>query len=393
MHVIGFDVAESRLETIVNGHPDLLPHDHARLAAARLDPDRFVLCSDAAQLADADALIICVPTPIDEYLLPDLAPLRCACDTVVAHARPGQTIIVTSTTYVGSTREFVVGPLAERGLTPGEQVHVSFSPERIDPANTRFEQSAVPRIVGGLTPACTERAAATVSRICGGVHRVSSLEAAEMTKLLENTFRAVNISLANEIADAARHLGLDPVEVIDAAATKPFGFMPFYPGPGVGGHCIPCDPHYLLWQLRRDHIHPAVIASAMEAISTRPEKIVDRAGQVLERAGKTLYGARVLVAGLAYKPDVADPRESPSLGVIANLVRRGAAVSVHDPLISGVEVDGCLYLSVETVDPAAYDLVIVCCRHSAMDERIVVDAPLLLDATYRLPPASNRHIP
>jgi UDP-N-acetyl-D-glucosamine dehydrogenase len=393
MRVLGLDTSSARLDMIVQGRPDLLPHDHGRLALARPDRERFVLCSDAARLPDADTVIICVPTPIDDHLMPDLGPLRSACDTVVASARPGQTIVVTSTTYVGSTREFVIGPLIERGLTPGTDVHVCFSPERIDPANTRFAQSAVPRVVGGFTPACSDKAAAVVSRISGGVHCVSSLEAAEMTKLLENTFRAVNIALANEFADAAHCLGLDPVEVVDAAATKPFGFMPFYPGAGVGGHCIPCDPHYLLWQLRRDHVHPAVIGAAMEGISTRPGRVVDRAGEVLERVGATLFGAKVLVVGVAYKPDVADPRESPALGVISGLLRRGADVSIHDPLVRRVEVDHRVHLSVDAVEPGDYDLVIVCCRHDCMDERIILEAPLLLDATYRLPPAANRHIP
>ncbi len=264
----------------------------------------------------------------------------------------------------------------------------------INPGSDTVEHHAVPRVVGGVTTECVTRAAAVLAQIVQEVHQVSSMEAAEMAKLLENTFRAVNISLANEFSDVAHHLDLDPIEIIEAAATKPYGFMPFYPGPGVGGHCIPCDPHYLLWQLRRDHIHPPVISSAMQSISTRPGRIVDRAAEVLDSAGRTLRNARVVVSGVTYKPDVADTRESPALVVIEGLRRRGAHVEIHDPLVPSVQVGETTYkaLSDDDVRNGEFDLVVVCCRHSGTGDVFRRGTPIL-DATYRLPTAAETHVP
>ena len=215
-----------------------------------------------------------------------------------------------------------------------------------------------------------------------------------MTKLLENTFRAVNITLANEVADITRGLGLNPIEVIDAASTKPFGFMPFYPGPGVGGHCIPCDPHYLLWQLRDARMYPPVISAAMQAIATRPSRVVQRAAEVLELAERPLRGSRVLVVGASYKPNVADVRESPALEVIHGLHVRGARVSVYDPLLSAITVGETTLLSIpDLAELDEYDLVIVTCRHDVVDPARLLEAPLLLDATYTLSDAPNRFVP
>jgi nucleotide sugar dehydrogenase len=271
---------------------------------------------------------------------------------------------------------------------------VCFAPERIDPANTAFEMDAVPRIIGGVSDGCVEAVAPVLEAISKRVHPVSSPEAAEMTKLLENTFRAVNISLANEVADVAHALDLDPVEIIDAAGTKPYGFMPFYPGPGVGGHCIPCDPHYLLWQLRDQRMYPAVISAAMEGIATRPARVVQRAAEVLELAGKPLRGADVLVVGVAYKPNVADTRESPALEVITGLQGRGAQVSVYDPVVEANELgDTQLPGTDDLLDVGKYDLVVVTCDHDQVPAEFFLDAALVLDATYHLPAASNRVVP
>jgi nucleotide sugar dehydrogenase len=215
-----------------------------------------------------------------------------------------------------------------------------------------------------------------------------------MTKLLENTFRAVNITLANEIADIARALTLDPIEVIDAAASKPYGFMPFYPGPGVGGHCIPCDPHYLLWQLRDRRMYPGVIAAAMQGIATRPARIVQRAAETLEMAGKALRAARVLVVGLSYKPNVSDVRESAALEVIAGLRLRGAQVETYDPLVQAVSIGDDVHISIDGLENISeYDLVVVTCRHDEIDVTALAEADLVLDATYSLPAASNRLVP
>jgi nucleotide sugar dehydrogenase len=392
--VTGLDASKERLEVIRAGVPDLLPSDLDRLSRARTAPLRFRLTDDPTLLVESDSVIICVPTPVDQYNTPDLTALRKACDTVTGHARRGQTIILTSTSYVGCTRDLLEAPLRKRGFVPGEDVYVAFAPERIDPANMRYEQADVPRLVGGITPSCVERAARVLVQVNGSIHAVSSVEVAELSKLLENTFRAVNIALANEFAEIAHTMGLDPIEVITAAATKPYGFMPFYPGPGIGGHCIPCDPHYLLWQLRREHVHPPVISAAMESVSTRPLVVVERTAQALESRGKSLCGAKVLVVGLSYKPNVADTRESPARSIIAGLVRRGAHISVQDPLVASIEVDGVRYRSlVADPDMGAYDAVVVCCLHEATERTAFGDARLVLDATYSLPAADNRIIP
>ena len=284
-------------------------------------------------------------------------------------------------------------PLEARGFEIGADVCVAFAPERIDPANRTFATTDVPRIVGGITVACTASASALLAETTNRVVEVSCPEAAEMAKLLENTFRAVNIALANEIADIAATLCLDPIEVIDAASTKPFGFMAFNPGPGVGGHCIPCDPHYLLWQLRRQRVFPPLITAAMERIATRPARVVERAAEVLGMHGRALRGARVLVVGIAYKPNVADTRGSPALDVVAELRRRGASVAVHDPLVLSIAIDGESYVSEREVRGEDYDLVIVTTFHKGMNASGVAKAPLILDASYRLPSGPNRFVP
>ncbi len=392
--VIGIDISPARLQAIRAGEPDLLGSDLERLLRARLNEERFRIGDDLSMLTDADCVIACVPTPVDSRQSPDLGPLRAACTELVTHARTGQTFVLTSTTYVGCTRELLMAPLAERGLIAGTDVFVAFAPERIDPANARFELTDVPKVIGGATEACGEAAARVLATISKRVHLVSSPEAAEMTKLLENTFRAVNIAFANEFADASRALGLDPVEIIEAAATKPYGFMPFRPGPGVGGHCIPCDPHYLLSQLRDARIYPPVISAAMQGIATRPSRIVQRAAEVLESAAKPLRGSRVLVVGLAYKPNVADVRESPALEIVAGLRRRGALVSAYDPLIRGACVDPDLPMTAgDELDVDDYDLVLVACRHDEIDAGAFSEAALVLDATYALAASRNRHVP
>jgi nucleotide sugar dehydrogenase len=299
---------------------------------------------------------------------------------VVSHAVPGQTIILTSTSYVGSTRRLLVEPLAERDLVCGRNVFVAFSPERIDPGNAAHAQDSVPRVVGGVTPACAEQAASFLGRITSSVHVVSSPEAAEPTKLYENTFRAVNIALANEIADVSEAMGMDVTEVIAAASTKPFGFMPFYPGTGVGGHCIPCDPHYLLWGLRAKRGEAPLVQSAMDAIASRPRKIVDRAVQMLAREGIPVRGARIVVAGVAYKPGVEDVRESPALEIIERLVEMGAQVQFVDRLVGQVRMsDGSTLDATPATAIDEVDLAIVHVLHPGADDRWIPRAALVLD--------------
>lgn len=382
--VIALDASSRRLRTIASRGADLIDSDRVRLDTALRTPAAFRLTGDVAELSRAAAVVVCVPTPVDARQVPDLTALRAACATVVAAARPGQLIMLTSTTYVGCTRDLVESPLRERGMRIGRDVFVTFSAERIDPGNIGFAQEVVPRVVGGATPECEEEGARLLARYADRVHRVSSLATAEMTKLLENTFRAVNIALANEFADSCGALDVPVTEVIEAASTKPYGFMAFYPGPGVGGHCIPCDPHYLLWQLRELHVDAGVITEAMTRIAARPRRVVERIRDVLGRAGKGTLGARVLVVGVTYKADVADLRESPALEIIDLLADLGTEVQyvdAHAPHIhlgSGRERDSL-------ADPAAFhpDVVLVHTRHHDSDLAWLDAETVVVDGTYR----------
>lgn len=380
--VIGCDVSEDRLADIKAEAADLLETDRIRLKR-HLGTASFVLTTNPASLQSADVVVVCVPTPLDSHLIPDLTALRAACDAAVRFAVPGQTVILTSTSYVGCTRELIVEPLAERGLEVGKDVFVAFSPERIDPGNSDHRQDSVPRIVGGVSAACRERAADAVRRITSEVHLVSSLEAAEAAKLLENTFRAVNIAFINEFADACRELSLEVVEVIQAAATKPFGFMPFFPGPGVGGHCIPCDPHYLLWQLRALRTRLPLTEAAMNAIATRPRQVAARAREVLLQSGCGLAGARVLMVGVTYKPGVRDVRESPALEIMTDLARHGVQVAYYDTFVPRLRLDGHELAGLDDPEADAWDLVIVHTLHPTVDHTWLERCPNLLDATYR----------
>jgi nucleotide sugar dehydrogenase len=357
--VIGVDVSEQRLAAIRSLRVDVIPEDLARLQSA-LEGDLLELTSNDARISAASAVIVCVPTPVDANLDPDLSILKAACDVVVRRAVVGQTIILTSTTYVGCTRDLLVEPLAERGLVAGRDVFVAFSPERIDPGNRTHPQDTVPRVLGGATSECAERAAHVIGRVAPRVHRVSSLEAAELTKLYENTFRAVNIALANELSEISGVFGVDAIEVVQAASTKPYGFMPFYPGTGVGGHCIPCDPHYLLWGLRAARVEAPLVERAMSSIASRPTRIVERAASLLAAKGQPVMGARVVVVGVAYKAGVEDVRESPALELIQRLAEGGADVSFVDPLVESIRLgDGTVLRSAPEPLPEDVDLAIV----------------------------------
>lgn len=390
--VVGYDVNPERLSHIGSGAVDLPDSDHRRLRR-HARSERFRLTTDPAELAGMDAIIVCVPTPVDQHLVPDTTALSGACATAAEHALRGQTIILTSTTYVGCTRDLLVRPLLDRGLRVGEDVFVAFSPERIDPGNAAHRHDETPRVLGGTTTACSRRASHVLCRTTEHVHELSSPEAAELTKLVENSFRAVNIALANEFADVAGELRLDVAEVIDAAATKPYGFMPFYPGPGVGGHCIPCDPHYLLWQLRARRAHSPITEAAMIAISGRPRRVAARAREVLAEAGRGVAGARVLVVGVAYKPGVADLRESPALEVIAELADSGASVAYADPYVPSLNVGGRELSAVGAPELGTWDLVIVHTMHPEVDHGWIAGSPAVLDASYRLPGVPHRVFP
>jgi UDP-N-acetyl-D-glucosamine dehydrogenase len=384
--VIGLDISAPRLDAIRAGEAELLDHEQDQLAD-QLDARSLTLTADAADLAYADAIIIAVPTPVDDRRQPDLRPLRGACDTVVAHARAGQTLILTSTTSIGSTRQLLTEPLERRGLTAGEDVFVAFAPERIDPGVKAHAQQATPRVVGGVTEDCFKRAASVLRHTCSEIHAVSSAEAAEMAKLMENTFRATNIALSFEFAEAARRYDLDAVEVIDAAGTKPYAFMAHYPSAGVGGHCIPVDPYYLLEPLRAEGVHMPVIAASMEQVARRPGRFVQRA--LAEVEGKD--DPRILVVGATYKPGVADLRESAALEIVRDLRMAGVHVDYHDPLAESFVQDGVRFHS---VPPSAegYDVAILTLVHPGQDLSWLHDCPVVIDGTYRTPVGARREV-
>jgi UDP-N-acetyl-D-glucosamine dehydrogenase len=388
--IIGIDSNPQRLRDISARRADLGGPDRERLAAALADGS-LELTTDPAAAKAADSVIICVPTPVDSQQSPDLSALRAACGTVVQHARPGQVIILTSTSYVGTTRDLLTGPLAARGLVAGADVHVAFSPERIDPGNPDHLQRETPRVVGGATPACTSQAAELIGQLTDQVYLVSSTDAAEASKLYENIFRAVSLALANEFADACGALGLDPIEVTLAASTKPYGFLGAFPGPGVGGHCIPCDPHYLLWQLTAAGHGAPLIEQAMKSIALRPERVIQRAAEVLAADRRRLAGARVIVIGASYKAGVRDLRESPALAIMAGLRREGAAVGYYDPLLPAVELpDGQVLASEASPDGADWDLAVAHTLHPRADYSWAYRCPRVLDGTYQFFGAAHR---
>jgi UDP-N-acetyl-D-glucosamine dehydrogenase len=382
--VIGLDASEARLAAIKDMRVELLPRDRPRLARA-LRESLLRLTTEQSTIAETEVVVVCVPTPIDSHLTPDLTALSAACDVVVKYARKGQTIVLTSTTYAGCTNDFLVKPLQNREFRVGEDVFVAFSPERMDPGVVDHAPERTPRVVGGHTKACGDRAARFLMHTAGALHIVSSPEAAEMTKLLENTFRAVNIALANEFANASRELNVDIMEIIEAASTKPFGFMPFFPGAGVGGHCIPCDPHYLLWQLRARRTSLPVVEAAMIAIAARPREVVAHARRILADCGRPLRGARLLVLGVSYKANIGDTRESPALAIIEMLAVEGAKVSYSDPYVEMIQTPAAGQLF-HLEDPVGeqWDLVVIHTFHANVDHTWLASQPAVLDTTYRL---------
>jgi UDP-N-acetyl-D-glucosamine dehydrogenase len=379
--VTGIDVDLEKIEGIAAGEsyipdvPDqeLAPHVASGRLTATLDYDALV---------EADAMFICVPTPYDAQRAPDLSFIRSASRSIQSRLRPGQLVVLQSTTYPGTTEEVVLPILEESGLVAGEDFFLAFSPERIDPGNTQWTAYNTPKVVGGLTSACSELATDLLRQMGALVHPVSSPRAAELTKLLENTYRAVNIALVNELALLSERMEIDFWEVIAAAETKPFGFMPFYPGPGVGGHCIPVDPYYLFWKAREYDFYTKFIELAAEVNEAMPYHVVELVTEGLSREGLPLRDARVLVLGVAFKPGVDDPRNSPAKRVIELLLRRGAAVSYHDPYVprfsvgddvfhrQGVEL-ASVALSDGTLTGA--DCVVIVTGHRSVDYGRVVE--------------------
>ena len=398
--IIGIDASPRRLQAIRDGEADLLEGEQQALGGHLAD-EGFVLTDSIDALSAADLVLICVPTPIDDQQRPDPEVLKRACASVVEHACAGQTFVLTSTTFVGTTRELLVEPLAQRGLEAGKDVFVAFAPERIDPGVPDHEQLSTPRVIGAVSETCFRRASELLRHTCRELHRVSSPEAAEMVKLYENTFRAVNIALAFEIGEACRTLELDPVEVTEAAATKPYGFMAHYPSAGVGGHCIGVDPHYLLHPLRELGRPATVAEEALRKVAGRPRHVVWRAHELLVEAGRRLVDSRVLVVGASYKPGVADSREAPALEIIERLHGEGAHVDYHDPLVPELEIAGRILHSVDPdprrdasgFGPEDYDLIVIVTIHPQLDYGWLRRCPLALDCTYRTPAGAQRFVP
>jgi UDP-N-acetyl-D-glucosamine dehydrogenase len=380
--VVGYDVSERVCALLMRGESHIQDVPAAQVAA-HVASGTFVATTEAARLTEADTVSIAVPTPLAKTRDPDMSYVVSASDTVAAHAHPGMLIVLESTTYPGTTRELLQPRLEAKGLTVGADVFLAFSPERVDPGNPVYHTKNTPKVVGGVTAACTEVATAFYRSTIDTVVPVSSPEAAELVKLLENTFRSVNIGLVNEMAIVCDRLGVDIWEVIDAAATKPFGFMKFTPGPGIGGHCIPLDPHYLAWKMRALNYKTRFIDLASEVNSAMPDFVVEKVAWALNDAGKAVKGAKVLVLGVAYKKDIDDIRESPALDVIRRLETRGAAVTYHDPHIPSFREDGHEMVGVPLSDAVldAADAVVVITDHAGVDYQRVADrAALVVDA-------------
>jgi UDP-N-acetyl-D-glucosamine dehydrogenase len=380
--VVGFDVSGSVVESVNAGRShinDLTDEEIAELVSS----GRLEATTEMARLAECDAISICVPTPLSKTRDPDVSFIKAATDAVSAALRPGQLVVLESTTYPGTTREVVLPALERTGLEVGRDFYLCFSPERVDPGNEVWKTRNTPKVIGGVTPACGKVGVAFYGRFVDTMVPVSSTEAAELTKLLENTFRAVNIGLVNEAALIADILGVDIFEVVEAAATKPFGYMKFTPGPGLGGHCIPVDPHYLSWKMRSLNYKARFIELAAEVNAEMPVFIAEKVRQALNQARKPLNGSSVLVLGVAYKKDVSDVRESPALDVIRLLQSDGANVSYHDPLVPHLVQDGNGMTSVDLDDAtlAHADAVVLLTDHSAFDYPwILAGSTILVDA-------------
>jgi UDP-N-acetyl-D-glucosamine dehydrogenase len=378
LDVIGYDVSEAKVAELTAGVSRIEDVTNEELAAAVAAGVEFT--TDANALGDADALFIAVPSPLGPNRRPDMRFIEAAANTIAQIARPGQLIALESTTYPGTTEEYLLPAVAKAGLVLDENVYVAFSPERVDPGNV-LHTAEIPKVVGGVSATSTDVAAAAYRRLVTQVHVVSSAKAAELTKLLENTYRAVNIALVNELAQVAHAFGIDIWEVIDAAATKPFGFQPFYPGPGVGGHCIPLDPQFLAWRARDLNAPTRFIDLAETVNLAMPEYVISRLATLLHDHDVTLANARVFAIGVAYKRNIADERESPAMDVLRGLAARGVTIDVHDPHVPHAHVTAHGFTPHADVEAAAHaDVTVILTDHDAIDyERLVAVSRRVFD--------------
>jgi UDP-N-acetyl-D-glucosamine dehydrogenase len=367
---LGFEV-DARKADAINRGESYIPDVSTQYVAELVEAQKLSATTDFTMLKDRDIIIICVPTPLRKTKDPDVSYILAASEKIQSTLRPGQLIILESTTYPGTTDEVLRPIFDETGLKLDEDYFLAFSPERVDPGNEKFNTRNIPKVVGGVTPASTDVAAAAYGAIVDKLHRASSARVAEACKLLENTFRAVNIGLVNELAQLCHTLGIDTWEVIGAAATKPFGFMPFYPGPGIGGHCIPLDPHYLSWKARMHGFEARFISLAEEVNSRMPEHVVELVTMGLNQHRKPVNGSNILIMGVAYKREIDDMRESPALAVIEKLQKLGADVRFHDPYVSEIHLEASdermqgIELSNEVVSKA--DCVVIVTDHRKID--------------------------
>ena len=380
--VTGLDIDEERVAKVGAGESFIGDVDNTELSE-QVESGRLSAATDMGVIADLDVVSICVPTPLNKTRDPDVSFILAAAEQLELHFHPGMLVVMESTTYPGTTEEILLPRLSANGSEPGKDFFLAYSPERIDPGNETYTLTNTPKIVGGYTSTCGDVAEAFFGTIVDKVHRVSSCRAAEMVKLLENTFRSVNIALVNEVAMMCDRLEIDTWDVIDAAATKPFGYMPFYPGPGLGGHCIPVDPHYLTWKVRMLDYQARLVELASEINAAMPEHVVRKVADVLNEHSKSVRGSRILVLGVAYKRDIDDVRESPALDIIRLLAARGAEVEYSDPHVA-VLSDGfeTPLTSLDGVPEACadFDCVVVCTDHQAFDwPAIIESASVLVD--------------
>jgi len=395
--VIGYDLSERVVKLLMDGEShiqDVPSSDVAR----QVEAGKFEATTDESRLAEMDVVLIAVPTPLSKTRDPDMTFVLASSDAIARNCHPGMLVVLESTTYPGTTRELMQPKLEENGLVVGEDIFLAFSPERVDPGNKVWHTKNTPKVVGGITQACTEVAVALYASCLDTVVAVSSSETAELTKLLENTFRAVNIAMVNEMAMVCDRLGVNVWEVVEAAATKPFGYMKFLPGPGIGGHCIPLDPHYLAWKMRTLNYKTRFIDLASEINSEMPAMVAEKVSRALNDDRKSVNGSRVLVLGVAYKRDIDDVRESPALDVIRLLELDGADVVFHDPYVPVIREDGHVRMGVELTDKELEraDAVVIITDHSSIDYQRVLDlAAVIVDTrnvTARLSSAKGRII-
>ena len=384
LRVVGFDVDSETVDGINGGASHVEDVTEEELAGV-LATGRLEATTDMVRLAECDVISISVPTPLSKTRDPDVSFVLAASEAVAAALRPGQLVVLESTTYPGTTREVLLPVLERTGFVVGEDFFLCFSPERVDPGNEVWKTKNTPKVIGGMTPACTEAGLAVYERFIDTMVAVSSTEAAEMVKILENTFRAVNIALVNEVALIADRLDVNVWEVIEAAATKPFGFMKFMPGPGLGGHCIPVDPQYLAWKMRTLDYRTRFIELASEINAEMPEFVVGKVRAALNAGKKAVNGSRILVLGVAYKRDVDDIRESPALDIIGLLAADGADVAYHDSFVSELAEEDLLLSSVALTDQALTeaDVVVIVTDHTEVDyARVLERAAVVVDARH-----------